>query len=96
MVPLKTGLRVVDDLSFSPNGTLLIYWGSDKPKAAGGPLYTQTLDGAAPVQLTGDEPNDADPDFSGDGARIAFRRMVPGAGGSRAQIAVVSTDGSGR
>jgi len=65
---IQTKLAKVDDLSFSPDGRLLTYWGSQGLKAGGGQLYTQATDGtAAPKALTGAEFDDADPDFSPNG-----------------------------
>jgi len=90
---LTTDLQVIDDLSFSPNGMLVAYWGSKTAGAGGGQLYIQNVSGSAPVAITAPEFNDADPDFSLDGRQIAFRRVVGSGGKNYSDIAVVDTTG---
>ncbi len=91
---IQTKLAKVDDLSFSPDGRLLTYWGSQDLKAGGGQLYTQATDGtAAPKALTGAEFDDADPDFSPNGTEIVFRRFVKNGAKEYPQIAVIAVGG---
>ncbi len=50
---LETGLPQFDDLAFSPDGRLLVYWANSDPAAGDGRLYTMPNDGSSPpVQLT--------------------------------------------
>ena len=43
---LDTGLAQVDDLTFSPDGTKVAYWGG-AAGATSGNIYTQLVDGSA-------------------------------------------------
>ena len=78
---LTTGLARVDDLSYSPDGTKLTFWGSDPSTFDGGSIYVMAADGSsAPTAVTTSAVGtDADPVFSPDGTQIAFRRRLPGA-----------------
>ena len=50
---METGLPQFDDLAFSPDGRLLVYWANSDPAAGDGRLYTMPNDGSSPpVQLT--------------------------------------------
>jgi TolB protein len=88
---LPTGIARMDDVSFSPDGSRVVYWGRDDAQGDGGQLYSVPADGSgSPQQLTTTAGN-ADAVFSPDGRQIAFRREVPGG----AQIWVMAADGSG-
>ena len=95
--PISTGLPMVDDLTYSPDGRTLAFWGS-QAQGVDGTIFTQPADGSAPparlvqpVEGTGD----ADPTFSPDGSMIAFRRArTDSAGTPTAQLLVVGVDGS--
>jgi hypothetical protein len=98
---LDLGFPIVDDITYSLDGTTMAYWGSES-RAAGneGTIFIRPAQGEAePMQLVErvDGTSDADPTFSPDGSRIAFRRVVEGGGvdgGASAHIYVVNTDGS--
>ena len=72
------GVTHVDDLSVSPDGAHVLFWGNDDPTVDGGALYALPVDGSAgPQQLTDVAPGtDADATWSPDGRRIAFRRII--------------------
>ncbi|WP_172832264.1 protein kinase domain-containing protein [Nakamurella panacisegetis] len=92
---LDTHLRTVDDLSFSPDGTQLVYWGSTGARAGDGGLYIQATDGKSkPRSLTPADGHDADCDFSPDGKQVVFRR-VDASDPTHPHIAVVGADGTG-
>jgi hypothetical protein len=89
---LPAGVGRMDDVSFSPDGTRVVYWGRDDAQGDGGQLYSVPADGTGrPEQLTTTAGN-ADAVFSPDGTQIAFRREAPGG----AQIWVMAADGSGQ
>ncbi len=90
---LNPGIAHLDDLAYSPDGTTLLYWGSQNKDDNGGPLYLQSSDGKGlPKQITTPGgANDADAVFSPDGSTIVFRRATPGS----SQIISVHTDGTG-
>ena len=95
---VSTGLPVVDDLTYSPDGKTLAFWGSESQQVEG-TIYTMPVDGSAPpTRLV--EPiegtSDADPSFSPDGSKIAFRRVFTDSAGklTGAQLFVVGVDGS--
>ena len=91
---LTTGLQIVDDLSFSPDGTRLVYWGSSSPTAGDGRLYVQAVDGrSAPVAITAPGSHDADCDFSPDGKQVVFRRVASTDQGTQTRIAIVGATG---
>ena len=95
---INTGIPNIDDVSYSPDGKSIMYWGTQNPTATGGALYIQPADGSGiPRQVTtpGDA-GDADATFSSDGKTIVFRRANSGtAAANSAQILTVQTDGSG-
>jgi TolB protein len=76
---LDTGIPRFDDVSFSPDGTTLAFWGSDPSSFDGGSIYVMSADGGSPAQpLTNEKVGtDADPVWSPDGSEIAFRRRMP-------------------
>ena len=93
---IVTGFPVVDDLAYSPDGRMLVYWAAQTPGVEG-KLYTQPVDGGSPTLLVdpGAGATDADATWSPDGDRIVFRRVSQDAAGSTvAQIMVVNADGS--
>jgi len=95
---IDIGFPVVDDLTYSPDGTTIAFWGSEA-QGVEGTIFTRPADGSGPaIQLVDrvDGTSDADPSFSPDGSRIAFRRVVEGggAGGNAAHLYVVNTDGT--
>jgi Tol biopolymer transport system component len=88
---LDPGAGHVDDLTISPDGTQIAYWGADTARGDGGRLFSLRTDGnGSAVPLT-DQAGDADPVWSRDGDLIAFRRRTPD-GWSR--ICVMNADGS--
>ena len=95
---LDTGLHIVNDATLSPDGQTVLYRASSSPDSEVGTLYTLPIIGTgAPKQLI-DYPagTDAEPAWSPDGTKIAFRRRVPnGTLNGNDDIYVVKTDGSG-
>jgi TolB protein len=94
---IDTGFPVIDDVTYSPDGMTLAFWGAeaaDQPST----LFTMPADASgAASQLVdrGAGVGDADPVFSPDGSKIAFRRLLQDAKGNvTAQIIVVNADGS--
>jgi hypothetical protein len=88
---LDVGAERFDDVSWSPDGSTLVYWAASGPAGAG--LVTQAADGSAPpVRLTeGGSVDDGDSVWSPDGEQIAFRRVS----GPGSDIYVMNADGSG-
>jgi len=95
---LTNKLARIDDLSFSPDGRLVTYWGSENPKSGSGALYVRSADGRNEPRAITDPTagTDADPIFSPDSRRIAFARRTLTADKSRShyQIAIVDIDGA--
>ena len=84
----------MDDPAVSPDGTLVAFWMADTTRRAnGGGIFTMPLDGSAePTSLTADRSGrDADPAWSPDGKRIAFRRSTVNSG---FDVYVMNADGS--
>jgi len=79
---INTGIPNIDDVSYSPDGKSIMYWGTQNPTATGGALYIQPADGSGiPRQVTtpGDA-GDADATFSSDGKTIGFSSRELGNG----------------
>ncbi|HEY5880031.1 MAG TPA: protein kinase [Nakamurella sp.] len=94
---IDPGFAHVDDLAFAPDGSLVTYWAADSGQGVGKIYVQPTTADATPTMIV--EPvagsSDADPSFSADGSKIAFRRVMTGADGSvTAHIVVVGVDGS--
>ena len=94
---ITTGLTVVDDLTYSPDGSQLAFWGAD---TVGGQsvLFVQPADGNSPPRrlvLPPDGVSDVDPAFSPDGGTITFRRVTKdGSGAQTSRLYQVGVDGS--
>ena len=91
---LNIGNVRMDDPAVSPDGTLVAFWMADTSRRAnGGGIFTMPLDGsAAPTSLTADRTGrDADPAWSPDGKRIAFRRSTVNSG---FDVYLMNADGS--
>jgi serine/threonine protein kinase len=91
---ISTGIKHIDDIATSPDGSRLLYWGSDHLDQDGGSLYTQASDGnSQPTQITSGV-NAADAVWSPDGTTIVFREIVQDDNGNNtAQIATVASNG---
>ena len=87
---LQTGVALVDDVSFSPDGTRVVYWGRDDA-GDGGQLYSIPADGSGGATQLTREAGNADAVFSPDGKEIAFRRQAQD--GTR--IYLMAADGTG-
>ena len=94
---ITTGITVVDDLTYSPDGSLLAYWGAE---AVGEQtvLFVQPADGNSPPRRVVQPPDgakDVDPVFSPDQSTIAFRRVTTdGNGKETSRLFQVGVDGS--
>jgi Tol biopolymer transport system component len=88
---LPAGVSLLDDVSFSPDGTAIVYWGRNDPADDGGQLYAVPADGSGPARQLTDVAGNADADFSPGGDEIAFRRVTP----EGVRIYVMAADGSG-
>jgi Tol biopolymer transport system component len=91
---LNIGNVRMDDPAVSPDGTLVAFWMADTTKRAnGGGIFTMPLDGSGePTSLSADRTGrDADPAWSPDGKRIAFRRSTVN---SDFDVYVMNADGS--
>jgi hypothetical protein len=88
---LPAGVSLLDDVSFSPDGTAIVYWGRNDPGDDGGQLYAVPADGSGPARQLTDVAGNADADFSPSGDEIAFRRVTP----DGVRIYVMAADGSG-
>jgi TolB protein len=92
---LDVGQEVVDDLTFSPDGSAVAFWAGPRGGTLdGGAIYTMATDGSGlPVRIT-DGQHDADPVWSPDGTEIVFRRWVnDGVNPADFEIALVRPDG---
>ena len=97
--PLPPGTGRVDDPAYSRDGKRLVYWAAPPSTWDGGTLYTVPVSGGSPKVLvpTTAQGEDADPVWSPDGSRIAFRRRVPdGTTSGNFEIFTVTTDDSAK
>ena len=94
---LPIGQDRVDDPAFSPDGKSVAYQAGPDSSFDGGSIFTIPVDGDTPRQITKvPAGTDADPTWSPDGTRIAFRRRQPdGTTSGNFDIFVVPADGSG-
>ena len=83
----------MSDPTFTPDGRNVTYWASARTNVDGGSLMTVPVDGSrSPRRLVPGEPGEnADPVWSPDGTRLAFRRAEPGG----YNIWVADRDGNG-
>jgi TolB protein len=88
---LDPGVPYLSDLTFSADGTRVVYWGTDTPADGDGHLYSLPVDGSEGATRLTDVGGNADPVFSPDGTEIAFRRASEG----ESRIHVMAADGSG-
>lgn len=89
---LDPGIAHVDDVTISPDGTKIVYWGADTARNDGGRLFSLPTDGSGSAVPLTEQAGDADPVWSPNGDMIVFRRRTPD-GWSR--ICVMNADGSG-
>lgn len=95
---LDTGPHIVNDATLSPDGQTVLYRASSSSYSDVGTLYTLPIIGTgAPKPLINySAGTDAEPAWSPDGTKIAFRRRVPnGTLNGNDDIYVVKADGSG-
>jgi Tol biopolymer transport system component len=96
-MPIRWAGRV-DDAAFSPDGKTIAYFqSSSTTQGDGGAIFTIGVTDAAPKNISNGRPGwDADPAFSLDGTKIAFRRRVSdGTSSGNFDIFVTPVDGSG-
>jgi len=93
---LDVGQPLVDDMSYSPDGTRVVFWAGPRGGALdGGAIYTTATDGSAPAVRITDGQYDADSVWSPDGTEIVFRRYVnDGVSPANFEIGLVHPDGS--
>jgi Tol biopolymer transport system component len=84
----------VKGLQLSPTGPVLVYY-RVLIESRGTDIYTLSLDGGAPVLVTGDNPDDYYPAWSPDGKRLTWASSRLGAQGREYRIAVGNLDGTG-
>ena len=76
---IDTGFPVVDDVTYSPDGRTLAFWGSEA-RVAKAPIFTKPVDGSGPAKQMIERAPDGTltptPSWSPDGSKIAFRRVV--------------------
>ena len=68
--PFIANLALAGDPAFSPDGRTLAYVSGPDPMSRR--LYTRSVGGGDPIQITHDAYNEASPSWSSDGTRIAY------------------------
>jgi len=78
-----------DDPAISPDGRWIAYIWDGEESSGGGDLYIQEIGSDVRRRLTRTPRREIGPEWSPDGKRIAYRRVVPGS----CEIAVIPVDG---
>ena len=65
---LDPGVAYLSDLTFSADGTRVVYWGTDMPEKGDGHLYSLPVNGSGSATQLTEVAGNADPVFSADGS----------------------------